>query len=123
MTRHRHPAVRSTATRPRYAETALAFAALGDETRLRLVTRLSREGPLSITQLATGAAVTRQAITKHLEALEHARIAESCRGGRERIWQLHPERLDEVRLHLQQISDHWDAAINRLRALVEEEEP
>ena len=45
---------------------APVFAALGDETRLRLVARLSAGKPLSITQLACGAEVTRQAITKHL---------------------------------------------------------
>lgn len=100
----------------------MVFAALGDKTRLQLVTRLSHEGPLSITQLATGATVTRQAITRHLEALEHAGIAESCRGGRERIWQLHPERFDAMLSYLQQISDHWDVVIGQLRALVEDEE-
>lgn len=42
------------------------FAALGDETRLRLVSRLSHDGPMSITQLTTGFPITRQAITKHL---------------------------------------------------------
>ena len=42
------------------------FAALGDGTRLRLVTRLSDDGPLSIARLSDGTGVTRQAITKHL---------------------------------------------------------
>src|SRR2546428_8000572 len=51
---------------------APVFAALGDETRLRLVARLCTEGPLSIVRLSAGAAVTRQAVTKHLHALAAA---------------------------------------------------
>ncbi len=41
------------------------FAALGDETRLRIVSRLSDDGPMSITRLTARFHVTRQAITKH----------------------------------------------------------
>src|SRR5258708_36058660 len=52
--------------------TAPVFAALGDETRLALVARLSSEGPLSITRLTAGTKVTRQAVTKHLNVLAMA---------------------------------------------------
>jgi len=45
------------------------FAALGDETRLRIVARLSARGPLSIVRLTSGTGVTRQAVTKHLRVL------------------------------------------------------
>jgi DNA-binding transcriptional ArsR family regulator len=104
------------------AEAAPVFAALGDETRLRIVARLCGDGPLSIVRLAKGAKVSRQAITKHLYALEEAGLARSSRAGRERIWELRPRRLSEVRRYLDQISQQWDAAVGRLRALVEEEE-
>src|SRR5882762_9189980 len=53
------------------------FAALGDETRLRLVSRLCDVGPMSITRLTAGSKVTRQAITKHLRVIEGA--ARGCR--------------------------------------------
>ena len=45
------------------------FAALSDATRLRLVARLSRQGRQSISALAQGATISRQAVTKHLQAL------------------------------------------------------
>ncbi|MEO7729502.1 MAG: transcriptional regulator, partial [Kofleriaceae bacterium] len=45
------------------------FAALGDETRLRLVARLCEGGALSIARLTEGEDMTRQAITKHLSVL------------------------------------------------------
>ena len=45
------------------------FAALGDDTRLRIVGRLSADGPTSIARLTVGTGVTRQAVTKHLHVL------------------------------------------------------
>lgn len=97
---------------------ALLFAALGDETRLRLIARLCGGG-MSITSLTTGSAITRQAITKHLRVLEDARLVHSTRRGREKIWQLDRRRLDDARHCLDQISQQWDNALGRLRAFVE----
>jgi DNA-binding transcriptional ArsR family regulator len=101
------------------AEVAHVFAALGDGTRLRILARLCEEGPLSITRLTAGAAVSRQAITKHLHALEEAGLARASRTGRESVWELRTNRLAGVQLYLDQISRQWDAALDRLRALVE----
>ncbi|HUI56021.1 MAG TPA: metalloregulator ArsR/SmtB family transcription factor [Bryobacteraceae bacterium] len=98
---------------------AALFAALGDETRLRLVARLSASGPMSIAKLTTGSRVTRQGITKHLRVMERAGLVRSARRGRERIWQLEQRRLEDARRHLEQISKQWDVALGRLRALVE----
>jgi DNA-binding transcriptional ArsR family regulator len=102
------------------AEAAPVFAALGDATRLRLVARLSGDGPLSIARLSDGTGVTRQAITKHLNALAAAGLARDSRSGRERIWELQPRRLENARRCLDQIADRWDVALGRLRAFVEE---
>jgi len=96
-------------------EAAPLFAALGDETRLKLVSRLCNEGPLSIVRLSEGSDVTRQAITKHLRALASAGLVHDTRHGRERIWELCPERVEKARQHLQQISEQWDAALGRLQ--------
>jgi DNA-binding transcriptional ArsR family regulator len=101
-------------------DAAPLFAALGDETRLKLVARLSAEGPLSIVRLRAGSAVTRQAISKHLRALADAGLVRDKRRGRERIWQLQPRRLDEARRCLDRISQQWDVALDRLKAFVEE---
>ena len=96
------------------------FAALGDKTRLRLVSRLCDDGPMSITRLTAGSRVTRQAITKHLRVLEEAGLARSTRRGRERVWQLDRQRLRDARRHLDLISKQWDDALGRLGALVED---
>jgi DNA-binding transcriptional ArsR family regulator len=102
-------------------EAAPLFAALGDATRLAVVARLCTEGPLSTTRLSDGSSVSRQAITKHLETLADAGLVRDARLGRERIWQLEPQRLDLARRELDRIGDQWDLAIGRLRAVVEEE--
>ena len=100
------------------ARPALIFAALADETRLRLVARLSSGGPQSISRLTTGGAVSRQAITKHLRILEGAGLACSARAGRERVWELEGAPLAVARHCLDGISAQWDAALDRLKACV-----
>jgi DNA-binding transcriptional ArsR family regulator len=98
---------------------APVFAALGDATRLRLVARLSADGPSSIARLTGGSGVTRQAVTKHLGVLADAGLVRSDRHGRETSWELQPEKLDEARRSLERISRRWDEALGRLRAFVE----
>lgn len=96
------------------------FAALGDETRLRLLARLCRDGPQSITSLAADTDITRQAITKHLRRMEQAGVLRAARAGRESLWQLDPSSLDEAERYLRAISDQWDAALARLKRFVED---
>lgn len=97
------------------------FAALGDETRLRLVSRLCAEGPLSTSRLHEGTEVTRQAITKHLEALGGAGVVRDERRGRERVWALEPKRLEVARRCLDEVSAQWDDALLRLKDFVEKD--
>jgi DNA-binding transcriptional ArsR family regulator len=98
----------------------MLFAALGDATRLRLVSRLCDAGPLSITKLTEGSKVTRQAVSKHLNVMGSAGLVRCTRHGREVVWQLDHEKLEEGRRFLGQISSQWDAALQRLRAFVED---
>ncbi len=77
---------------------------------------------MSILRLAEGAKISRQAITKHLRVLEAAGLASGSRTGRESMWKLDPRRLADVQSYLNQISQEWDQAIDRLRGLVEEQD-
>ena len=101
------------------SEAVPVFAALGDAMRLRLLGRLSVDGPLSITRLSEGTGVTRQAITHHLHALGNAGLVRDARRGRERIYSLDLERLKKARGYLAQIAAQCDAAPDRLEAFVE----
>jgi DNA-binding transcriptional ArsR family regulator len=100
-------------------EDAPVFAALGDETRLRLVSRLSAGGPASIAKLTAGFSITRQAITKHLRVMEEAGLVRSAPRGRELLWALQQERLATARRYLETISARWDETLDRLKVFVE----
>lgn len=101
-------------------DAAPLFAALGDETRLRLLGRLSAGGPGSIARLSEKSAVSRQAITKHLRVLSGAGLVRGSRRGREQIWELEPQRLADAHAYLDQISRQWDQALLRLKHFVED---
>ena len=113
------PRPRSSRATTELEGSAPVFAALGDKTRLRLLCRLSADGPMSIARLTTGFAITRQAITKHLRVMEDAGLVRSTRHGRESVWQLEQKRLAEVNQYLQLISKEWDDTLGRLKSFVE----
>lgn len=98
---------------------APVFAALGDETRLSLVAKLSGGQPRSISQLTAGSKLTRQAITKHLRVLESVEIVHSVRAGRESLFEFHPEPMEEAKKYLDLVSEQWDQALSRLKSFVE----
>ena len=98
------------------------FAALGDERRLRLLTRLGDAYPKSISQLAEGSTITRQAITKHLRVLENAGLVRAETVGRECLYEFQPKALDAAQDYLALVSTQWEQALARLKAFVEKED-
>jgi DNA-binding transcriptional ArsR family regulator len=97
------------------------FDALGDPNRLRIIVRLCELGPSSTSQVSGVVPVTRQAASKHLALLESAGLVTSSRRGRERVWTVQTEPLALASDYLTQLSRRWDAAVERLRAYVEED--
>jgi DNA-binding transcriptional ArsR family regulator len=104
----------------RLTSVAPAFAALGDPTRLRMLQRLSREGPQNITSLAARVDISHQAVSKHLRILEKAQLISSERDGRDRMWSVESDRMAELHVFLDHISGQWDQALKSLRKMVEE---
>jgi DNA-binding transcriptional ArsR family regulator len=102
------------------AAPAPIFAALGDETRLSLLARLSDGETRSITDLSADTRLTRQAVTKHLRVLEGAGLVSSTRSGRETRFTFRPDPIVEVKSYLDHVSVQWDNALSRLRAFVEQ---
>ena len=98
---------------------ASLFAALGDETRLSVLTKLSRGEPQSISRLTAGTRLTRQAVTKHLRVLADAGVVRSLKSGRESLFELEPQPLAAARDYLDEVSRQWDDALARLKAHVE----
>jgi DNA-binding transcriptional ArsR family regulator len=100
---------------------ASVFAALGDETRLSLLSKLTNGEPQSISHLTSGTRLTRQAVTKHLRVLQGAGVVRANRVGRESRFALDPRTIIDAQTYLDQVSRQWDSALARLKALVEEE--
>ena len=98
---------------------ASVFAALGDETRLGLLAKLTNGEPLSIVRLAEGTKLTRQAVTKHLRVLEDVGVVFSVKAGRESRFALDPRPIVSAQEYLEHVSRQWDTALARLKALVE----
>jgi DNA-binding transcriptional ArsR family regulator len=111
--------LRNVHNRTKAAQQAPVFAALGDETRLALVTRLADGRAKSILQLTAGTRLTRQAVTKHLRVLESAGVVRCARLGRESRFELDPKPLTELREYLDRVSQQWDVALSRLKSFVE----
>ncbi len=101
---------------------AKAFAALGDETRLHIVGKLAGGEAHSITGIASGSKLSRQAITKHLRVLEGAGLVQSERAGRETLFALNPQPIEELKSYLDIVSEQWDDALMRLKNYVERED-
>jgi DNA-binding transcriptional ArsR family regulator len=99
---------------------ACAFAALGDETRLALVAKLSGGEPRSISQLTKGSKLSRQAVTKHLRVLERAGIVRCVHAGRESRFEFEQKSIEEMKEYLDFVSRQWNQALSRLKAFVEE---
>jgi DNA-binding transcriptional ArsR family regulator len=114
------PKGRSKPVRRQIPAAASVFAALGDLTRLSLVGKLCRGRPSSISQLAKGSRLTRQAITKHLRVLERAGIVHSLRSGREDLFEFDPKPIESIKDYLNLVSAQWDQALTRLKSFVED---
>jgi predicted transcriptional regulator len=94
------------------------FAALADDTRWDILTRLgSRE--LSASALASELPVSRQAIAKHLAALAEAGLVSSTTVGREIRYRAIGARLSAVATELDRIGAEWDARLARITTIAE----
>jgi DNA-binding transcriptional ArsR family regulator len=99
------------------------FAALGDPTRRALLDRLSRDGPLTATQLALGWPVSRQALVKHLGSLAAAGLVDTARQGREVRYEVVAARLEDAARWLSDVGRRWDRRLDALEAQLREAGP
>jgi DNA-binding transcriptional ArsR family regulator len=113
--------MRSQAPAPPDAPQAV-FDALADPTRRRLIERLSRSaGPISITELAEAFPISRQAVSKHLAALEEAGLVQAERRGRTRVLSFSPEPLVSAASWIARVEARWDARLASLQQMLSEE--
>lgn len=96
------------------------FAALGDETRLSLIAKLCRVSQQSITQLAEGTKLTRQAITKHLQVLERVGLVHKVHKGRETLFEFDAMPIETMSQYLGLVSNQWEKKLTDLQTFLDE---
>jgi DNA-binding transcriptional ArsR family regulator len=72
-----------------------AFAALADPVRRRIIARLSR-GPATVNELAEPFAITKQAVSKHIQVLEQAGLVTRTRDAQRRPVHLNAGQLEAL---------------------------
>jgi len=96
------------------------FAALADPTRRLMVEELLRDGTTSVPTLAAELPITRQAVAKHLLALDHAGLVERApAAGREVHYRLRAGALTPAAAWLRHAELAWDERLGRLKDAVE----
>lgn len=96
------------------------FQAIADPTR-REVLRLLTEKELPISQITAHFPVSRTAVVKHLHILSEAKLISGRKVGREKIYQLHPEPLAELKQWLSYYEQFWSNKLSMLKHVVEHE--
>lgn len=95
------------------------FSALSDPTRRAVIRCLSDGGPTTLGRLADELPVTRQAVSKHLAALEQAGLVTVSAQGRRRTYRLTPEPLADAMGWMVDVGAEWDSRLDALRRYAE----
>ena len=100
------------------------FAALGDATRLAILSRLASEGDMTVQEIARPFAMSLPAVSQHLKVLERAGLIARGRDGQKRPCRLNAERLDETARWFDHTRAAWEARLDRLeRFLAQPQSP
>jgi DNA-binding transcriptional ArsR family regulator len=91
------------------------FAALGDPTRLAILSRLA-QGEATVTELAQPFDISLPAITKHLNVLENAGLISRGRDAQRRPCRIEPDGIRQVADWVEHHRRAWEASFDRLDA-------
>jgi len=98
------------------------FAALADPTRWRLLEALAGRGGGTATTLAGEMPVSRPAVIKHLAVLGRAGLVERRRVGREVVFAVRTEPLEQTARWMAGLASEWDERLAALKRLAEDGE-
>src|SRR5262245_47101320 len=96
------------------------FRAIADPTRRAILDRL-RGGPTAVNELASAFEQSRPAISKHLRILREARVVSEERHGRERLYRLEPDQLQEIADWILRYRAFWQRSLGNLKTYLESE--
>jgi DNA-binding transcriptional ArsR family regulator len=95
------------------------WSAIGDPSRRRVLDLLVRRGEASASWLAGQVPFSRQAVSKHLVVLEQAGLISRRKQGREVLFQVDAERLDQVTRTMAELAGQWDRRLNTIKRIAE----
>ncbi|MGH8677512.1 MAG: ArsR/SmtB family transcription factor [Burkholderiales bacterium] len=95
--------------------------ALADPTRRAILHHLS-QGEARVTEVAHPFAMSLNAVSKHIRALERARLVRRRRAGREHLLSINPQSLDDAAAWIEAQRAVWTARLNILDALLRAED-
>jgi DNA-binding transcriptional ArsR family regulator len=97
------------------------FQAIADPTRRKVLGLLANKD-LAISEITSHFPISRTAVAKHLHILSEANLVSGKKVGREKIYQLHPEPLTEVKQWLSYYEQFWDNKLSILKHIVENDD-
>jgi ArsR family transcriptional regulator, cadmium/lead-responsive transcriptional repressor len=95
------------------------WAAIADPSRRRVLDLVVQRGEASASSLAGQVPFTRQAVSKHLVALEEAGLIGRRKQGREVLYRVHADRLDQAARAMTEVARRWDRRLATIKRLAE----
>ena len=95
------------------------WSAIADPSRRRVLDLLVRGGEATASSLALKVPFTRQAVAKHLAILESTGLVTRHKHGREVLFRVDPNRLDDATRAMTQIANDWDQRLRAIKRLAE----
>ena len=95
------------------------WSAIGDPSRRRVLDLLVESGESSASWLAGHVPFSRQAVSKHLIVLEQAGLVRRRKQGREVLYQVEADRLDQATRVMTDLAAQWDRRLSAIKRLAE----
>ena len=95
------------------------WSAIADPSRRRVLDLLVANGEVSASWLAERVPFSRQAVSKHLVVLERARLISRRKQGREVLYQVEADRLDQATRAMTEVAGQWDQRLDAIKRLAE----
>ena len=95
------------------------WAAIADPSRRRVLDLLVQQGEATASALAGQVPFTRQAVSKHLVVLEEVGLVGRRKDGREVLFRVEPDRLDQATRAMTEVARQWDRRLKTIKRLAE----
>jgi ArsR family transcriptional regulator, cadmium/lead-responsive transcriptional repressor len=95
------------------------WSAIADPSRRRVLDLLVSNSEVSASWLAGHVPFSRQAVSKHLVVLEEAGLVSRRKQGREVLYQVEADRLEQATRSMTDLAAQWDRRLGAIKRLAE----